>query len=137
MLGSVNYVAVLLASVASMAVGFAWYSPSLFGNAWVKAMGLSKKDMESAKKKGMGATMGMAFASTLVLNYVLANVLSWAGASGGVAGAQVAAVVWLGFFATEQLGIVLWQNKSWNLYAINASHWLVMLVLSGAILGAM
>lgn len=137
MLGSVNYVAVLLASVAAMAVGFAWYSPSLFGNAWIKAMGLNKKDMGAAKKKGMGGTMAMAFASTLVLNFVLANVLSWAGASDWVSGAQVAAVVWLGFFATEQLGIVLWQNKSWNLYAINASHWLVMLVISGAILGAM
>jgi hypothetical protein len=46
----VNYVAVLFAVVASMVVGFAWYSPVLFGKQWMKLMGLTKENMESAKK---------------------------------------------------------------------------------------
>src|SRR3989344_1849673 len=38
----VNYVAVLVASIVSMIVGFIWYSKRVFGGKWMKNVGLVK-----------------------------------------------------------------------------------------------
>src|SRR5688572_1633570 len=50
-----NYLAILVAAVAGMAVGFFWYGP-LFGKIWVKLSGFTKEDMEKAQAKGMTKT---------------------------------------------------------------------------------
>jgi hypothetical protein len=34
----VNYLAVLVAAIAAMIVGFVWYSGALFGKAWARAL---------------------------------------------------------------------------------------------------
>lgn len=44
-LAEVNYLAVLIATVATMALGFLWYSPVLLGNAWVKQRGMKMEDI--------------------------------------------------------------------------------------------
>ena len=38
----INYWAVLVAGVAYMVLGAIWYTPALFGNAWLKAIGKTK-----------------------------------------------------------------------------------------------
>ena len=42
--------------------------------------------------------------------------------------------LWLGFFATTQLGMVMWEGKPVKLYIINTLHHLVSLVVMSAIL---
>ena len=49
-------------------------------------------------------------------------------------GIKVGIMAWLGFVAPTMLGSVLWENKSWNLYAINAGYYLVSFALMGAVL---
>ena len=39
---SVNWLAVLVAGISSFVVGGIWYSPNLFGKAWLKANNLSE-----------------------------------------------------------------------------------------------
>ena len=36
---SLSVTAIIVAAVAGMAIGALWYSPILFGNAWLKAIG--------------------------------------------------------------------------------------------------
>lgn len=110
----VNWVAVILAAVVSMVVGFIWYGP-LFGKAWMKLTG--KKEM--GDKKEMPKTYAIMFAASLVTAYVL----SVLGAS-----FETAFWVWLGFQATLLLNGVLFEGKSWNLYFLNAGHQLVSLL---------
>jgi hypothetical protein len=45
----VNYLAVLLAAAATMIIGFLWYSPILFGNVWMKQIGLKAEDMSGGR----------------------------------------------------------------------------------------
>ena len=47
--GEINYLAVLIATAVTMVLGFLWYSPVLFGNAWVKQIGLNKEEMSSGE----------------------------------------------------------------------------------------
>lgn len=125
-----NLVPVVVAAVAGMVVGALWYSPLMFCNAWMKEMGFTKKDMAKAKKKGMGKNYVLMFGGLLVMSYVLSGMV---GAGTAMMGATVAFWLWLGFMAPIMMGSVLWEGKSWNLYAINVGHYLVALVVMGAI----
>ena len=110
----INWVALIAAGVASMAVGFIWYGP-LFGKVWMKLSG--HKDMGDKDKMPM--TYGIMFVASLVTAYVL----SMLGAT-----FETAFWVWLGFQATLLLHTVLFEKKSWNLYFLNAGHQLVSLL---------
>jgi len=130
------YLSILVASVVAFVVGMLWYSPLLFGKMWIELMGFSAKDMKKAKKKGMGKTMLLGFVSVLVMAYVFRYLISVLGYSTSWDGAVLGLWIWLGFLATSMLGNVLWEGKPFALYLINATHYLVVLVVMGAILGA-
>lgn len=136
----VNYWAVLVAAVAQFAIGMAWYSPALFGKAWMKEIGKSQKDIDKAKEGGMMKEMAIALIAALVMAYVLSHVnfmgVEAFGASGWQGGLMAGFWSWLGFVATVMVHGALWEDKSWKLVAINAGHWLVALLAMGAILGA-
>ena len=130
-----NYLAIFVVALGVYVLGALWYSPLLFGNQWMKLVGFSKKDMEKAKKDGkMGLRYGAMFLSVLVLTYVLAYFVGALGAVTFVSGLLVGFWAWLGFLATTMLGMVLWENKPFTLYLLNASHYLVILALAGGVL---
>ena len=133
-----NYLAVLVAAIASMAVGMVWYSPAAFGTAWLKALGWDEKQLKKEKKKqqNMVKTLGITFVCMLITSYVLSVALSyWQNPTVGVA-AQVAFWLWLGFIATAQLPVYLFERRSLKLFAINAAHQLVYLLVTALVLAA-
>jgi hypothetical protein len=136
----VNYLAVLVAAIVQFVVGMAWYSPMLFGKVWMKEMGFTEKDMKAAKSKGMMKEMVIALVMGLVMAYVLSHVTWMAGEVLGSAdwmrGLTTGFWMWLGFVGTVFVHGALWEQKSWRLVAINASHWLVALLAMGAVIGA-
>lgn len=132
MLESVNIIAIILATLASIAIGFAWYGP-LFGKVWAKEQGWSDSDMNKQKEKGMGASYGIMTVGSLVTSYILAQFTQLAGAVTAIDGASVGFWAWLGFAAPLLLSAVLWEGKSWRLYQINAGYQLVTMVVLGAI----
>lgn len=130
----VNYLAVLGAAAINMGLGAFWYSMSGFGKTWMKLSGISKEDIEKAKKAGMTKSYGIAALGSFVMAYVLAHIIGFAQGDTIAEGLQGGAWVWLGFVATVLLSSVLWENKPWKLYAINAGYYLVSLLLMGALL---
>ena len=130
---AVNYVAIIVAAIANMVVGYLWYSKMLFGKAWMKLMG--KKDM--GKKDSMLMMMGAGYVSSVVMAYVLAIFIQLNGAATPLAGAMTAFWAWLGFVATVTLGSVLWEGKSIQLWVLNAAHHLVGMAVMGAVLVAL
>jgi len=129
----VSYIGVLVAAVVSFAIGMAWYSPLLFGKAWMKLMGFTEGKVKE-KKKGMGKTMAAGFAAVLVMSYVMAYIVGFSQAASVTEGAEAGFWVWLGFVATVMINSVLWEGKPVKLYALNVAHYLVVLLVMGAIL---
>lgn len=129
----VNLVTVVVAAVANLALGFFWYSPTLFGKQWIKLMGLTEQKLETAKKE-MGKTYATSFISALVTGYVLGMVVKLAYSVTAVGGMKVGFGAWLGFVAPVQMTEVLFSGKKWNLYYINTGYQLVSLMIMGAIL---
>jgi len=130
----VNYLAVLVSAVIGFIIGGFWYSQSGFGKQWMRLMKISKKDVEKVKKKGMAKSMIIAFLSTIVMAYVLAIFIKYVGTSTIIGGVLVGFWIWLGFLATAGLSSILWEGRPFKLYLINVTHYLVVLVVMGAIL---
>ncbi|MBI4361338.1 DUF1761 domain-containing protein [Candidatus Micrarchaeota archaeon] len=130
---NVNLVAVLVAAVVQMALGFLWYSPMLFGNSWMKLVGIKPSDMEKGKKE-MPKSAGLGFLAAVVMTFILAQVIGFMQAATLVDGLLAGFWMWLGFVATVLAGFVLWEGKPVKLYLINSGYYLVALLLSSAIL---
>lgn len=134
----INYLAVLVAGIAAMAVGFVWYGPMLFGKQWMKLMGHTKESMEAAKKE-IGKTYAISFVFTLVSAYVLSHVIglsqSFYGYSPVMTGLTSGFWMWFGFVMPVQATDVLFGGKKWKLFGINTGYQLASLLVIGVVLG--
>lgn len=131
-----NYLAIFGAAVVSMVVGYIWYGP-LFGKVWMKEMGMEKKDMSEAMKKGAGKSYLLMFCGSLVMSYVLAHATVFAAAyfklTGITAGLMSGFWNWLGFVVPVTLGSILWEGKSVKLWVLNNGYYLLTLLAMGAV----
>jgi hypothetical protein len=136
----INFAAVFLAAVASMGVGFLWYSPVLFAKPWMKLMGYNKEDMAKEQKK-MGGLYALSFVAGLVTAYMLAHVMALSehfyGYTPLTTGLTSAFFMWLGFIAPVQLTDVIFGSKKWKLFAINTGYQLTALLAMGLVLGVL
>ncbi len=130
----INYLAVLVSAVVSIILGSLWYSPLLFGKVWMRLAGKNAKEMNKAKKRGMGKLYLVAFIASLVMAYVLAHFIKYLTATSFTDGMLAGFWLWLGFIAAVQIGIVIWDNKPFKLYLLNAIYYLVSLAIMGGIL---
>ena len=134
----VNIWAVLVCAIATVVVGFLWYSPALFANPWMKLMGHDPNDKAkiAEMQKSAGPSYGMSFVASLLSSFVLGKLIAVAGFSTAFDGLKIGLVVWLGFVTTVQLTSALFSHQPNKLYMINTGYQLVCYVVMGAILGA-
>lgn len=136
----INYVAVVVAAVAAIVLGFLWFGP-IFGKHWMKLTGMSKPTMTPAMKQQMMKSYLLMSLGSLVMAYVLAHSLVFASAytktMGVSAGLMVGVWNWLGFVAPVKMGDQLWGNKPWMLFVVEAGYYLVSLCMMGVILAMM
>jgi hypothetical protein len=131
----VNYLAIVACAVVAMVLGYLWYGP-IFGKEWMRLMGMHGGSMGGGKNMGM--LYGIQFVGALLMAFVTAHALIFASAflheSGTSAGLMTGFFNWLGFVAPTTIGMVLWEGKSWKLWAIVAGYWLLTLCTMGVIL---
>ena len=136
----VNYVAILIAAVASMAVGFLWYNPILFGKAWMKEKGYSAEELKREQKK-MGKYYGISFVLALLTAYILNHVMvlseNFFHYSMLSTGLNTAFWMWLGFVMPVQAADQIFGEKKWKLWGINTGYQLAALLVMGLIIGWM
>lgn len=138
----VNYLAVVVAAVAAMAIGFFWYAPGMFRESWLKIIGkdmLDKVALEHMKKENRSHPTFM-FITTFISAAVLARLLDWLGVSNLGAGILVGFWAWLGFALPVTVADTLFSGRErdhmWRLFLIRSSHQFFALLVMGGILGA-
>lgn len=133
----VNYLAVLLAAVASMVLGFAWYSSYLLGKPWMKASGYTAETLKKAQNE-MGMLYGVSFVLALLTAYVLYHIMvmseNYFHYDMLQTGLTSAFWIWLGFVMPVQATGEIFGGKNWKLFGINTGYQLVSLLSMGAIL---
>jgi len=134
----VNLWAVGVCALATMVVGFLWYSPVLFANPWMVLMGYDPNDKAKIAElqKSAGPSYAMSLVASLLAAFVLGKLIAVAGSTTAVDGLKIGLVVWLGFVTTVQLTNALFSHQRNKLYLINTGYQLVCYVAMGAILGA-
>ncbi|KQU93955.1 DUF1761 domain-containing protein [Devosia sp. Root105] len=126
----INWLAVLVAAIIRMAVGFAWYSPPLLLKPWQALTGVTPETM----KAGLGKAMVVDVIASLIMSFALANIIVGANIADWLNGALAGFWVWLGFMATLLVSLWGYENRSLKLIAINLGNNLIALVLMGALL---
>ncbi|MGZ3933009.1 MAG: DUF1761 domain-containing protein, partial [Bacteroidia bacterium] len=63
-----NIVAVLVAALIPMVLGFIWYNPKVLGKAWMEASGMTE---EKAKNANMALVFGLSFLFSFFLAFAL------------------------------------------------------------------
>jgi hypothetical protein len=132
-LPEVNWLALIVASLAGFMLGALWYSPVLFSKLWQKEVGLSDKD---ATEGNMLVIFGTSFVFMLIMSLGLALFLQFfdpATLNFGF-GALMGTLVGI-FYSMTSVGInVMYQRKSMRLFLIDAGYQVLYLALVGGIL---
>ena len=125
-----NWLAIIIAAVANMVIGFLWYGTWAFGKSWIKLSG---------RTMGEGMQPGPLYALTAVAAVVQAITMAWfigqTGANSGAAGAIVGLYVGMGIVAAAMFAEVLFAGRHPRLFAIIAGYSVLALVVQGAIIG--
>lgn len=127
----IDWLSVLIAAILYMIFGALWYSPYFFGKAWMKFMNLTPQAM-----KGKSWRYIVEFIAALVMALFLATVQAFLQANTTWDGIFVGIGIWIGFIAPVLLSTFLWAEKTWKLFWIDASFFLLAFILMGGIIGA-
>ena len=127
-----NWLAVVVAAVSAFVLGGLWYSPFLFGRAWMAVNNLNEADLA---KSNMGKIFGLSFLFELIMAANLAAFLAepkttaaWGATAGFLAGS--------GWVTVTIATIALFERRSWKYVLINGGYMTVSFVVMGLIIGA-
>jgi hypothetical protein len=134
----INLWAVLVCALATMVVGFLWYSPLLFAKPWMVLMGIDPNDKAkiAEMQKSAGPSYTLSMLASVASAMVLGKIVALATVNSPLYGMKIGIAVWLGFVTTVQLTNSLFTKQPAKLYAINTGYQLVCYIVMGAILGA-
>ncbi len=132
---SINYLAVVAASLIGFAVGSVWYGP-LFGKTWMTESGMTE---EKVKEGNMAKIFGLSLVFQLIMAYCLA--MFFFGSPEGAAAMTVELTTFYGFLTGAGWILPafaisgLFEQRSWKLILIHGGYWVIVFTLMGLVLG--
>lgn len=129
---SVNWLAILIATVASMALGAIWYMA--LGKQWMAAIG---KTREEIAEGGQATPFIFAGVCQLIMAYFIALVTPalMNGEVTAYTGFVVGVHMWFGFILMAMIINHRYQGARWSLTAIDGGYLLGVTVVQGIIIG--
>jgi hypothetical protein len=130
----INYLAVLIAAVAAFAFGAAYYIS--LSRLWLAAIGFTKEQVAARRSP---TPFIVSIVALLVMAWVLAGTIGHLG-PGQVTvknGIISGLFIWLGFVITTLAVNYAYGQRKPTLTVIDGIHWLGVLVVQGAIIGAL
>jgi len=128
-----NYLAILLAALAAFGWGAIYYMT--LSKQWLAAVGMAREQMQSRS----AAPFVISFIALVVMSWVLAGTLGHLG-PGQVTiknGIISGLFLWLGFIVTTVFVNNAYPGRKYSLSVIDSIHWLGVVVIEGAVIGAM
>lgn len=131
----INYWAVLVAGAAGFLFGGVWYR--LLAEPWKTAHGFTTEQIRAHHgKEAAPWPLLIALAADLILAWMLAGVMGHLGDVDVKNGVVTALFLWFGFVITTLIVNNTFGVRSAKLILIDGGHWLVAMLLMGAIIGA-
>lgn len=130
----INWLAVMVAVVASMVLAKTWFTPKTFGKPWRRYTGITPAD---SKKAGKGPIVLTLFANVITV-IVLAMLMSLCAAFFQINSVLLALVVgfvaWLAFSATTLATHNAFEQKPQKLTLINNGYQLALFLITALII---
>lgn len=130
-LQGINWLAVIVSAVLYVGIGALWYSPLLFGNLWMRLMGITAQDVQSQS----AIIYIVPAVVALITAVVLAMIIRATGATALVSGALTGGLMWLGFGATSTLSYTFFKGPPMRVWALYQGYVLVSYLVMGALIG--
>lgn len=127
----INIPAVIVAAILPFLLGGLWYSPLLFGKAWMNENGFTDEDLEEGSQAKI---FGLSFLFFLVMSGNLAAFLATpeTDLQFGILAGFLAGFGWVAL----SVGVIaLFERRSWKYMLINGGYMVVAFVLMGVVLG--
>jgi hypothetical protein len=133
----INYLAVFIAGLAGFGFGAVYYMA--LAGPWMNAVGWTP-EQQAAHIKGelnpSKAPFAIAIAANFVMAWVLAGIIAHMGAITIRSGLISAAFIWFGFVITTLAVNYAFSGRKPMLTLIDGGHWLSVLLIMGAVIGA-
>ena len=126
----VNYLAVVVAAVIAIVIGFAWYSPRVFGTRWLGYLGTTQAQLGNPGATGMAVGV----IASLVNAWVLALLSLNLGGKTITDGIMLGVLAWLGFMATITAAEISFEKRPWGLWLVNNAHNVIVQIVMAAIM---
>ena len=126
----INYLAAIVATLVAYFFGALWYSPILFGNTWMRALGKGKEDLPAPT-----LPMLIGFVCTFVTALGLELLINGMGLQSLLGGVTIGLVVAVAFIVTNTLSEYLYSGASFRLFWIHAGYRLISILIMSVILG--
>jgi len=126
----INWLAVLVASLAYFFLGAIWYS-ALFRNSWIKATGIVMND---DARKGIAAIMIASFITVVITCVGLAFFITRFRMGNWMTGCKVGVIAGICFSAATICNSYLYEKRPIALSAINSLYNIVGCVIAGIII---
>lgn len=125
----VNLLAVIVAAVIAIVIGFVYYSPQAMGNRWMAYLNTTRAQLGNPEPSGMGAGVVASLVNAWVLGVLALNL----GATGIWDGILLGILCWLGFMATITAAEVAFLKQPWGLWLVNNIHNVIVQVVMAVI----
>ncbi len=133
-----NWLSIVISTLIPTVVGFIWYNPHIFGEAWRKSIGMTK---EQNQKGNIAVMIGVGLVMSFLLSFFL---LGFAGGPdqegaydtfkhGAFHGVFVALLVGMPVLVTNALA----EQRNFKTMAINMGYWIITMALMSGVLDAM
>lgn len=127
---AVNWLAVILASVASFAIGAVWYMA--LSKQWLAAIGKSRDDIDSKDV----TPFIWSFIVLLVIAYFIALLTPAVMGAMSIYNAMLlGGHMWLGFILTSMILNHRYEGRPWSLTIINGGYLLAVVLVDGLVIG--
>jgi len=124
----IHWIPVIIMTVFSFVIGFAWHSPFLFGKTWKKENNPTNIPIKINAPLIFGGTAIMHFMAISTLS----SIVSGRGWMHGLISGFLISICWI---VPAMAGTYLFANRSLKLLAIDAGMYIVLFSLSGFVLG--
>jgi hypothetical protein len=131
----IDWLGIVVATVAAMVIGSVWYSKWLLGPMWQKLVGVKDSEMKMNAAPAMTAAVVLTLLTAYVLNHLIYVAHAYYDYSWVQSGLTTAFWVWLGIAFPFQWMSGMFENRRRKLIVLNLSNQLITLLVMGAIIG--
>ena len=133
-LSGVNWLAVVLATVASMALGAVWYM--VLANQWLAATGKTKEEITGPSGGASPVPFIWAAGCQLVMAYFIARLTPFVMGEVTIqSGVLFGLHMWVGFIITSMIINHRYQSQKWSLTIIDGGYLLGVVLVQGVVIG--